>query len=612
MHTFWALNGGNSIPEGWTTRVDLRGGLNGAASTGIAGAGACYAASLATWCIVGNKNSAISTDEKSWSFARPFTQNQNAVAWSTSASLFVSVGEAGSIYTSSDGVNWYSQSNPLGSVIMTSIAYSSSLNLFVAVAYANGGSGQIITSANGTTWTVRTASAGVGYLYSVCWSSTLSLFLYTGVGDTGSLATSPDGITWTDRTGPGAFRYYCSVYSTSLSLFIIAGANNADNACKIAYSSDGITWNDVTTPGTGTRVYCLAVKGSTIYSGRGSAEAFTSTDGTTWSSATTNCSYPIRAVVAATTGSFIFSTDYEVNLDTRYPIWLQGGTGRMAYDVAGQVYLVAGDAGTIIYSLDNGVTWRFYNIGTQQHLRDVASVDDTSVSYDYGAISSDTLYYANTGAISSGDWGTTGLSATLTSIENNATYNRNVISTTSSNKVYYSSSESMSGFSSGTSATVSGTYIQCLGKGASSDTSVYYGLAANTALYYASAEPPTTWTLLIAADSNNKTFMSKTGYAVGSSGRIQKINGSVWTTQSSGTSNTLTAIAYKTTGGTHVAVGASDTIKKSTDGSTWSSSTAPAVTGIDYKGAIGGSDKFAVYGRTTLNELVLITSPNGV
>lgn len=611
MHTFWALNGGQSAPAGWTTRVDLRGGLNGAASSGIAGAGACYAASLATWCIVGNKNSAVSTDEKSWSFARPFNQNQNAVAWSSSASLFVSVGEGGSIYTSSDGVNWYSQTNPLGSVIMTSIAYSSSLNLFVAVAYASSGSGQIITSANGTTWTARTASAGVGYLYSVCWSSTLSLFLYTGVGGTGSLATSPDGITWTDRTGPGAFRYYCSVYSTSLSLFIAAGATNADTACKIAYSSDGITWNDVATPGTGTRVYCLAVKGSTIYSGRGSATAYTSTDGSTWSSATTNCSYPIRAVVAATTGSFIFSTDYEINLDTRYPIWLQGGTGRVAYDDTNSTFIVPSLGGTIVYSQDNGVTWMFYNIGTNQNLLDAAvSVLNTS-TYEYGIISSDTVFYADNTDIKT--WGTTSLSANLKSISegHSTSLTKNVVASTSSNKIYYSSNAQMDTFSSGTSDTISGTYINCFGKGLNNGSGVYWGLAANNALYYANAQPPTTWNLLIAADGNNKTFISNDAYAVGSNGRIQKVAGSAWTTLTSGVSTTLTAIAAKTSG-VRLAVGASDVIRKSVDGTTWSASTAPSVTGVDYKGVIAGTLSFVAYGNTSLSEFVLVTSPDGL
>lgn len=609
MHTFYIQNQGNNIPAGWTTRIDLRGGLNSGTLSVASSSGAAYAASLALWCIVGNKNSGISTDEKTWSFSRNFTQKQNAVVWSSSASLFVSVGEAGSIYTSSDGVNWFSQTNPLGtSDIMTSITYSSSLNLFVATAYA----GKIITSTNGTSWTQRTPASGVGYLNTVCWSSTLSLFLYAGMGDTGntgSLGTSPDGITWTARTGISTCKYGCSVYSTTLSLFVIGGTNSAESACKMAYSSDGITWTDVVTPGSGTKVYSLAEKAGTFFSGRGSGYAYTSTDGSTWSSATTNCLYPIRSAVAATTGDFIFSTDYEINLDTDYPIWLQPATGRMAYDSAGNVYLIAGKKGTVIFSTDNGITWEFYNIGTAQDLKDAASVDDTSVAYDYGLISSDTLYYANSGSINSGNWATTALAATLNSITNNAGYNRNVIASTSSNKIYYSSNESMSGFSSGTSVNP-GTSIACFGKGQSNHTGVYYALAANTALYYSSAEPPTTWTLLIAADSNNKTFISKSGYAVGSTGRIQKVNGSAWSTLTSGTTNTLTAIDDNSS--VYIAVGASDTIKKSTDGTSWSSSTAPAITGIDYKGVIFGNDKVVAYGQNSLSELVLITSPDGL
>lgn len=603
MLTFNALNRGSTVASGWTTRIDLRGGLVG--SVAGASSGAAYASSLTTWCIVGNKNSSISTDEKTWTFSRNFTQNQNAVAWSTSASLFVSVGDSASIYTSSDGVNWFSQTNPLGSGTMMGVAYSSSLNLFVAVSLA----GQIITSANGTTWTQRTASAGIANLYSVCWSSTLSLFLVTGVGGTGSLATSPDGVTWTDRTGPGAFRYYCSVYSTSLSLFIIGGANNADTACKLAYSSDGITWTDVVTPGSGTRVYCLAAKGGTVFSGRGSATAYTSTNGSTWSSATTNCTYPIRTAVAATTGSFIYSTDYEINLDTRNPIWIQPGVGRLAYDDTNHTYLLPSKGGTLIYSQDNGITWRFYNIGTPDDLVDAATSNLSTSSNEYGLITANKIYYADNTAIST--WSNTSLSATLKSISENVLYNRNVIASTSSNKIYYTSDAQMSNFSSGTSVTISGTNIICFGKGRNAGSGVYFALAANTALYYANAEPPTSWTLLVAADSNNKTFISKDAYAVGSSGRIQKLNGSTWTNLTSGTTNTLTAIDSSASS-VYVAVGASDTIKKSTNGTSWANSTAPTITGIDYKGVISGDDKFVAYGQNSLSELVLITSPDGL
>lgn len=609
MHTFYIQNQGSSTPAGWTTRIDLRGGLNGSIGGVTPGSGAAYAASLATWCIVGNKNSGITTDEKTWSFSRNFTQKQNAIAWSSSASLFVSVGEAGSIYTSSDGVNWFSQTNPLGSSdVMTSITYSSSLNLFVATAYA----GKIITSTNGTAWTQRTPATGVGFLNTVCWSSTLSLFLYAGLGDTGntgSLGTSPDGITWTARTGISTCKYGVSAYSTTLSLFVIGGTNSAENACKMATSADGITWSDVASPGAGTKVYSIAEKAGTFYSGRGAGTAYTSTNGTTWSSATTNCTYPIRAVVAATTGNFIYSTDYEINLDTQYPIWLQPGTGRMAYDDTNSTFLIPSKAGTLIYSTDNGITWNFYNIGTAQDLLDSATSQTNTSTNEYGIISSDKIYYADNTAI--GTWSTTSLSATLKSIAESGLYVKNVIGSTSSNKIYYSSSAQMSSFSSGTSVTISGTNIICFGKGRDAGSGVYWGLAANTALYYANANPPVTWNLLVAADSNNKTFISKDAYAVGSSGRIQKLNGSSWTTLTSGTTNTLTAIDSNVSH-VYVAVGASDTIKKSTNGTTWASSTAPSITGIDYKGVISGDDKFVAYGQNSLSEMVLITSPDGL
>ena len=76
---------------------------------------------------------------------------------STDNTLYVSVGESGTILTSSDGTSWDNRT-------------SGTTNHLYGVTYGNGtfvivgDSGTILTSSDGTTWTSRTSGTSYGLL----------------------------------------------------------------------------------------------------------------------------------------------------------------------------------------------------------------------------------------------------------------------------------------------------------------------------------------------------------------------------------------------------------------------------------------------------------------
>jgi len=111
-------------------------------------------------------------------------QNLNAIGVSANGTL-VTVGAAGTILTSTDGITWISRSSGTGANIQ---GVTSSATQIVVVAT----SGRILTSPNGTNWTVRQSKTSSD-LAGVTWSGTL----FVAVGKAGTIDISPDAITWT-------------------------------------------------------------------------------------------------------------------------------------------------------------------------------------------------------------------------------------------------------------------------------------------------------------------------------------------------------------------------------------------------------------------------------
>lgn len=211
-----------------------------------------YSASLNRYVGVGGGSGArktgYSSDGISWTWAAsPSTSEMSKVIWIDDLNLFVAVGGGGTntqraIY-SSDGISWNIGSTPNKNVPWYDLAWSSSLNLLVAVAYESSDT-NIMTSTNGTSWTDQ-GNAGLSASFNcIYWADTESIFIGGLTND--KIATSSDGLTWTQRyNGGGASAYYIKDITKSDSKFIairnfVSGSNSTS---YFVTSLNGIDWS---------------------------------------------------------------------------------------------------------------------------------------------------------------------------------------------------------------------------------------------------------------------------------------------------------------------------------------------------------------------------------
>jgi hypothetical protein len=198
------------------------------------------------------------------------TQLWYSVCWSPKLSLFVSVSNAGSVMTSSNGINWNVQTGvPVGA--WYSVCWSHELSLFVSV--ASTGSIKVMTSPDGITWTAQTTPVVV--LKSVIWVKEISKFVSVG---SGVCITSVDGITWVSQA-IGAYNWNSVCYSPELSLLVAVTAN------RVSVSADGITWTN--SAGLNANIWnsiCWAAELGLFISvsQSGTSRIGYSTNGTTW------------------------------------------------------------------------------------------------------------------------------------------------------------------------------------------------------------------------------------------------------------------------------------------------------------------------------------------
>ncbi len=101
-------------------------------------------------------------------------------------SLYVAVGDSGTILSSPDGAAWTTR-NSGSSDILESVAYGDSQ--FVVVSDAS----TILSSTDGATWTIKNSGVD-NSLYAISYSGQ-----FVTVGEAGAILTSPDGATWTIR-----------------------------------------------------------------------------------------------------------------------------------------------------------------------------------------------------------------------------------------------------------------------------------------------------------------------------------------------------------------------------------------------------------------------------
>ena len=174
---------------------------------------------------------------------------------------------------------------------------------------------------NGTSWVANTAVSGVTAFTAATWDDDNSLFI--AVGDGGRLATSADGATWTPQTLDGGVINFKSVHSYGGLSVAVGTSGSSEN---VFVSSDGTTWSAATTASL-TGGFEKVYYGGSRWFAAGENEIASSIDGLSWGNAT--------AISEAGTGA----------------VYVDG------------VYLVFAQNGKVWASTDSAVTWTSYRIG---------------------------------------------------------------------------------------------------------------------------------------------------------------------------------------------------------------------------------------------------------
>lgn len=175
----------------------------------------------------------------------------------------------------------------------TTIAWSPSLKLYVLTVY-NGT--YYFTSTDGDTWTEY--SSPLTDVVSICWSPDLLKFCM--VGNSGTVCVSTDGINWTSGSYDGYYgRSVCWSHELSLFCFVCNGTANAFT------SSDGLTWTKQTLPSNAAWTGVCWCSGLSKFCAVSNTIAATSPDGITWTEQTISSQTKYWVNVAYSTKSNI-------------------------------------------------------------------------------------------------------------------------------------------------------------------------------------------------------------------------------------------------------------------------------------------------------------------
>lgn len=215
-----------------------------------------------------------------WINTSEISKYMYGAVWALELSLFVLTGDtdlgAGKyIMTSPDGVTWTYRT------CTTGVYYSIAWNGTVFVAPNYNSTGNVLTSTDGETWTNNEAVLSNKRWLSVSWSSSLSLFVAVAYEVlTNNIATSPDGVEWTLRNNPDTGPMNYVLWIEELEIFVATGLNG-----KVITSRNGTTWTRQTT-GLNSDLGGIAYGDGLILININTSGFISSVDGITWISQT--------------------------------------------------------------------------------------------------------------------------------------------------------------------------------------------------------------------------------------------------------------------------------------------------------------------------------------
>ncbi len=150
----------------------------------------------------------------------------NGVAYSSSLKLFVAVGSAGAVYSSTDAKSWTARTSATGSDLY---AVSFSSGRFIAV----GADGAVIRSSNGIDWTAPTSPTGVTLRGITDYNGTA-----IAIGDSGTILLSGNGESWSTVSSGTTATLNAIASSSALGRVVIAG----DAGTLLSSNSPAQSW----------------------------------------------------------------------------------------------------------------------------------------------------------------------------------------------------------------------------------------------------------------------------------------------------------------------------------------------------------------------------------
>jgi len=258
--------------------------------------------------------------------------------------LFVVVGDAGKIFSSTDGKTWNLQTSGVATNL-NAVTYSN--GLFVAV----GAGGVVLTSSDAVTWTPHTSNTAQD-LYAVAGNGATG-FVATGAGGT-IINSTTNGASWAAATVNPSAGNALNGITFGNSKYVAVGAGGT-----LQTSTDGNTWlagtsNTASTLNGVAYAASTTTDGGITYGGPATFVAIgnsgtlvTSPDGTTWTAQTALTSSNLNAITY------------------------------------GRQFVAVGDSG-IIYTSTNGTNSTSWNLATTPGTTNLHAV--THNAYNYSAV----------------------------------------------------------------------------------------------------------------------------------------------------------------------------------------------------------------------------------
>jgi len=305
----------------------------------------------------------VSTDATHWKKSlTAIHAHLRSVAWT--GSVFVAVGDTGTIITSKDAVNWTSiNSNSWKN--FKCVIWNNSQLVLVGDNTDNkpiNKPGAVYTSMDGNTWTLRNQGTTTIPLNSVIWTGQK----FVAIGSGGKILTSPDGIVWTSIS----ISYTSTLSSIAYSGTIYVAHGNGDT---LLTSTDAAQWTIRTTGYTNQiRSSCWA-RNNFIAVGD-SGIIINSMDGITWEKNTSPASRTLSSVLwngktfcaVGDTGTVLASSDglaWSLKSTEPHPklhsiIW------------GNNLFVALGESGSV-YTSPDGLAWTNRTSGTTTLLNEV-------------------------------------------------------------------------------------------------------------------------------------------------------------------------------------------------------------------------------------------------